>query len=79
MEYRTNRPGSDFDVPGMFDMPILLDRASPETCQSLCRGIGQCRAWTYVLPGFQGPEARCWLKEAVPPPIEDDCCISGID
>lgn len=79
LEFRTDRPGSDFSIPGVFDAPILLDDGSAETCQSICRGFGQCRAWTYVLPGIQGPEARCWLKDAVPAGVSDDCCVSGVD
>lgn len=39
---------------------------------------GQCVAWTYVNPGVQGPQARCWLKSAVPAPRPSTCCVSGI-
>ena len=37
-----------------------------------------CVAFTYVNPGVQGPRARCWLKGAVPAPVPDACCVSGV-
>jgi hypothetical protein len=39
---------------------------------------GQCRAFTYVNPGFQGPNARCWLKNSAPQANPSNCCISGV-
>jgi hypothetical protein len=35
-------------------------------------------AFTYVNPGVQGPNARCWLKHAVPRSIPNACCTSGV-
>ncbi len=65
-----NRLGADyrsFSAPG-----------GPRDCQAACGGDDQCRAWTYVREGIQGPSARCWLKESVPPPTRNDCCVSGV-
>jgi hypothetical protein len=31
-----------------------------------------------VQPGVQGPNARCWLKNSVPPPVASNCCVSGV-
>jgi hypothetical protein len=70
LEWNVNRPGSDYRS---FEMVT----PSPETCQSTCMSEPQCAAFTYVNPGVQGPTARCWLKSAVPPPINDGCCVSG--
>ncbi len=71
MEYDADRPGSDYRD---FD----LDRADPNSCAASCSREDQCQAWTYVKPGTQGPKARCWLKNEVPDPVENDDCISGL-
>jgi hypothetical protein len=66
-----DRPGADFsnfNIPGR----------GPHTCQSACLQNGDCRAWTYVRAGFQGPVARCWLKSGVPEAQGNPCCVSGI-
>jgi hypothetical protein len=31
-----------------------------------------------VVPGHQGPSARCWLKSVVPAPRQSECCTSGV-
>ena len=54
-----DRAGSDyrsFDLPG----------PRPELCRDYCLADAQCRAFTYVNPGYQGQHARCWLKHSVP-------------
>lgn len=70
-EYGIDRRGGDyrsFDLA--FDAPAL--------CAGQCAREGQCRAWTYVRPGVQGPTARCWLKNVVPGPSRDGNTISGL-
>ena len=69
---RINRPGGDFVD---FDLP----QPDPRLCQAACDRHAQCRAWTYVRPGRQATRPRCWLKNTVPFPIEDACCVSGVD
>ena len=76
LEFGTNRPGSDyrnFDIGNadLRDQPELL-------CKTACQNEAQCRSWTYVKPGIQGPKARCWLKSAVPAAQANNCCISGL-
>ena len=71
LEYGWNRYGSDYNG---FDLP----EARPELCRDWCASQAQCRAFTYVAPGRQGPAPRCWLKAAIPPPNRDDCCTSGV-
>lgn len=70
-EWGIDRPGSDF---ASFDLPD----PDPERCRVSCESEEHCQAWTYVHPGIQGPAARCWLKEAVPDPVENACCVSGV-
>lgn len=70
-EYGIDRRGGDyrsFDL--QFDAPGL--------CAGQCAQESQCRAWTYVRPGVQGPKARCWLKNVVPAPLRDGNVISGL-
>ncbi|HMF44454.1 MAG TPA: PAN domain-containing protein [Polyangia bacterium] len=70
-EPRTDRPGMDYRS---FDLPA----PRPELCRDACWREPQCRAFTYVRPGVQGPSARCWLKNPVPPARLNDCCLSGV-
>lgn len=35
-------------------------------------------AWTYARPGLQGPRGHCWLKTAVPRPLENKQAVSGV-
>jgi hypothetical protein len=70
MEPDVNRPGADY-------RGFELMAPSPSACQKACGEDGFCRAWTYMKPGIQGPSARCWLKNAAPPPVADSCCVSG--
>ena len=70
-ELNTDRPGGDFtnaDVPGN----------DPRICASRCEIEGQCLAWSYNLPGVQGPAARCWLKNSVPAAVANNNAVSDI-
>ena len=70
MEYGVDRMGLDY-------RGFELSDADPKICQSSCSADPQCKAWTYVKPGIQGNLARCWLKDKIPQPRANDCCISG--
>ena len=72
IEWGIDRRGGDYSD---FDLP----EADPVLCQNACAKDPQCKAWTYVKPDtLQGPLPRCWLKNTVPPPIQHDCCVSGV-
>jgi hypothetical protein len=66
------------DRPGMDYRSFEMDDANVNTCEFACTKEAQCRAWTYVKPGVQGPMARCWLKTGVPLPRLNGCCTSGL-
>jgi hypothetical protein len=73
-----DRPGNDynnFDInvppPGGFVRPV-------DICQITCQRDDNCKAWTFVKAGFQGPNPRCWLKNAIPPAFTNNCCVSGV-
>jgi hypothetical protein len=69
LENDTNRFGGDYTSRVL---------ASAEQCQSACAGEAQCKAWTWVKPGVQGPQAKCWLKNSVPVASKNNCCVSGV-
>jgi hypothetical protein len=71
LEPGTDRPGSDYRN---FDLPL----PRPEDCQSACMNEYACVAFTYVNPGVQGPNPRCWLKSSVAAPQASSCCVSGV-
>jgi hypothetical protein len=71
LEYDVDRPGSDYRN---FDLP----QAGAEACRDACADDPQCQAFTYVKPGIQGPNGRCWLKQSVPQPGPSSCCVSGV-
>jgi hypothetical protein len=69
-EYDTNRSGSDYRS--------FETQADPAICRNECAKDATCRAFTYVKPGVQGPNAKCWLKNSVPGASANSCCVSGI-
>jgi hypothetical protein len=69
LEAETDRPGNDYR-----DFELGDD---PQACARACEDDPDCRAFSFVRPGVQGPEARCWLKDAVPAPQPAACCVSG--
>ncbi len=71
MEIDTDRHSMDY-------RGFELREPNPARCQAACMDEAQCKAWTYVKPGIQGPNARCWLKNGVPNPTQNTCCVSGL-
>jgi hypothetical protein len=68
----------DTDRPGANLRSFDLNRPDPQICAGACEKDTQCRAYTYVRPGVQGPKARCWLKSGAPKPVPNRCCVSGV-
>jgi hypothetical protein len=71
VEADTDRWGSDYSGTD-------LGAADPELCRAACEADAACKAYTYVKPGVQGPNARCYLKNSVPAPSANACCVSGV-
>jgi hypothetical protein len=72
-------PGhAGFDRTGADIANFALPAATPAMCQQRCADNAACRAWTYVNPGVQGPQAHCWLKGSMPLETANGCCTSGI-
>lgn len=66
-----------FDRPGSDYKNFPLD-GGPERCQQACAEDPNCKAFTWVRPGVQGPQARCWLKGGVPSAVSNANCVSGV-
>ncbi|AGC42351.1 hypothetical protein MYSTI_01002 [Myxococcus stipitatus DSM 14675] len=54
------------DRPGQDIRSLDLLVADPVLCEDACANESGCVAYTYVAPGHQGVNARCWLKSALP-------------
>lgn len=76
-EVFTDRPGGN--LPGT-PFPVHDKEAfvAVTECENACKNNSECRAYTYVKPGIQGPDGYCWLKNDVPAPIKNECCTSGV-
>lgn len=70
MQLNTDRPGKDYKG-------IELAEPNPCECMKACFNDSQCRAYTYVKPGVQGEKARCWLKNEIPAPVQNNDGIRG--
>jgi len=65
-----DRPGSDYSS-------FALGVADPSLCYNSCQADANCQSWSFVKPGFQGPSARCYLKNAIPFAVNNPCCVTG--
>lgn len=68
-----NRYGGDYN--NAWNEPGGGDAGS---CAARCEQDAQCRSFSWVRPGVQGPVSRCWLKRTVPQASNNDCCVSGV-
>jgi hypothetical protein len=76
-EFDTDRLGSDYAA---ICVRVFTD------CEWHCQRDARCHAWTVVTfgvaVGAHGQQCQgamtCYLKDAVPPPTNDRCCISGV-
>lgn len=71
VETNTDRAGIDYTN-------FSLASPQPDLCLAACAKDPQCKAYTYVKPGVQGPQAKCWLKSGRPTAASNTCCTSGI-
>ncbi len=75
-ETQTDRPGMDyknFSIDSSIEAFVAVKK-----CEDACKNDPQCKAFTYVNPGVQGPHSRCWLKNGVPAKVPKDGCTSGV-
>lgn len=73
-EVDTDRPGSDYK----HFMEQGGQQVTASLCQKACFQEAECKSWTFVKPNtVQGPKGVCWLKNNIPPPAKNGCCMSG--
>lgn len=73
VEMSIDRTGGDYRH---FDLP---SDPTGESCKKACEADNKCRAWTYVRPGYLGPNvSRCYLKDRITKPRRRPCCMSGV-
>jgi len=66
-----DRRGGDYTY---FKVPT----GDPAVCAARCEREARCRAWNFAYPRTANASAICWLKNQVPPPVADACCVSGV-
>jgi hypothetical protein len=73
LEDNTDRPGGNYNN-------FALNSPDPALCEQACSQDSKCQAFTYVKPGFRGPNSQpeCWLKNSVPPAQSNSFCVSGV-
>ncbi|MGA2127653.1 MAG: PAN domain-containing protein [Xanthobacteraceae bacterium] len=71
-EFSIDRMGGDYRN---FETP---PDATGAACQEACAAESRCRSWTYMRPGYDGPPARCFLKDKLTRPHHRPCCLSGV-
>lgn len=49
-----------------------------EICRLACAQDLRCITYVYKRPGYQGPNAICFLKAQTPGQTGDNCCVSGV-
>lgn len=50
----------------------------PAVCAARCERDARCRAWSFSYPRTANAAATCWLKNQIPPRVENKCCVSGV-
>jgi len=71
LEDNVDRYGSDYQY---FDM----DNPDPLICMQACLNDPNCVSFSFVRPGYQVSNARCYLKNTDPGAYANNCCISGL-
>ena len=67
-----------FDRRGGDYTSFFIRSGDPVLCAARCEREARCRAWSFSYPRTENAVAVCWLKNQVPPRVEDKCCVSGV-
>jgi hypothetical protein len=67
-----------YDRRGGDYLSFQIRNGDPAVCAARCERDTSCRAWSFSYPRTAYTLATCWLKNHVPPPQPDKCCISGV-
>jgi len=66
-----DRPGGDYSH-------ATVPSGDPAVCATRCEHDKSCRSWSFLYPPATGGPAQCRLKRSVMPPVQSDCCVSGV-
>jgi hypothetical protein len=66
-----DRPGGDYDK-------FVVKSADPAECSARCERDARCRSWSFSYPRTTQVQSVCWLKNRVPPRVQNPCCVSGV-
>jgi len=69
---------SGFDRRGGDYLRFEIRNGDPAVCATRCERDARCDAWSFSYPRTENAVAVCWLKNKVPPRVEDKCCVSGV-
>ena len=69
---------SGYDRRGGDYLNFQIRNGDPAVCASRCERDAHCHAWSFSYPRTANTLATCWLKNKVPPRLEDKCCVSGV-
>jgi hypothetical protein len=72
------RAQANFDRPGSDYLSVPVPSGDPEDCALVCERDRRCRAWSFNYPNDAAGGALCWLKNSVPPRVQEDCCVTGV-
>ena len=67
-----------YDRRGGDYLSFQIRNGDPAVCAARCERDAHCRAWSFSYPRTASTLATCWLKNRVPPSLEDKCCVSGV-
>jgi hypothetical protein len=67
-----------FDRHGGDYASFTIRSGDPAVCAARCEREARCLSWAFAFPRSENAHAVCWLKNKVPPRVEDKCCVSGV-
>jgi hypothetical protein len=67
-----------FDRHGGDYATFTIRSGDPAVCAARCEREARCLSWAFAFPRSEKTHAVCWLKNKVPPRVEDKCCVSGV-
>jgi hypothetical protein len=67
-----------FDRRGGDYSSFAVRNGDPALCAARCEREARCLAWAFSYPRSEYAHSVCWLKNKVPPRVEDKCCVSGV-
>lgn len=77
-EQNTNRNGGDFNSLNVKTQTGGFRGDVVSQCRDACQSDKTCRSWALVKAGVLGPDAKCFLKNTLPPTNHDTNVISGV-